>query len=275
MTTPVTFSVVVPTFRRTTKVIQAMESVRASRNVSVELIVVENGSDFATKTFLSERIKSDTYVDLSINLGPGGARNRGAEVANGQYLLFLDSDDELYPYSLATFQNVLASHPLDMLYGAPGENQNIGATGPLFQVFDDFLDERNPFIVAFPSGMVIQRSIFLESGGFVEGTDHMEDLDLWFRMGTNTRFGAISSPHLFKRNEGNDSRSLDLEFSFRAISNLIEREFLGVYRGTEQQEKVRKHTIEKVVEYYCKLYAESTSSKLSAELQKVLSKISR
>lgn len=81
---------------------RAIDSALAQRGVSVEVIVVDDGSSDATLelacTHADARVR---VVALETNRGPGGARNAGLDAARGRWVAVLDSDDAVLPGRLA------------------------------------------------------------------------------------------------------------------------------------------------------------------------------
>ncbi len=94
-------SVIIPLYNKSWTIERALSSVLAQTFQDFEIIIVDDGStdDSATKVekYLSERI---TLI-AQPNAGPGAARNKGASVARGELLAFLDADDEWLPHHLA------------------------------------------------------------------------------------------------------------------------------------------------------------------------------
>lgn len=94
-------TVIIPTYKRTVQYLsRAVESVRGQSYPEIEIIVVDDSpSDFEYRSSIeaymnsirSERIK---YLKNDRNLGGSLARNRGICAANGEYISFLDDDDE-------------------------------------------------------------------------------------------------------------------------------------------------------------------------------------
>lgn len=88
-------SVIMPIYNRGEKVKQAINSVLNQTFKNLELILINDGSTDNTEEICNqykeqnERIK---YFKIE-NSGPGGARNKGIEVATGKYIMFIDSDD--------------------------------------------------------------------------------------------------------------------------------------------------------------------------------------
>ncbi|WP_215523714.1 glycosyltransferase family 2 protein [Varibaculum prostatecancerukia] len=90
---------------------------RGEAETEVEVIVVDDASRQADQTLLAEVSARNNWqlVTLTENLGPGGARNAGISAASGDYLVFLDSDDELIPGSLEILADALSKTPCDVL----------------------------------------------------------------------------------------------------------------------------------------------------------------
>ena len=94
-------SVIIPVYNRERLVLRALASVFADDGKDFEIIVVDDGSADGT----ADRVANvhDTrlqLVRLAQNGGRCPARNRGAALAKGEWLVFLDSDDELVPGGL-------------------------------------------------------------------------------------------------------------------------------------------------------------------------------
>lgn len=88
-------SVVIPTRRRPSLVVRAVESVLRQTMTEIELIVVIDGPDSATEAALSS-IADDrmTTICLSSSVGGSGARNVGIRKSRGEFIALLDDDDE-------------------------------------------------------------------------------------------------------------------------------------------------------------------------------------
>ena len=97
-------SIIIPTFGRPLLLKRAIESCLNQTFDNLEIIVVDdNGvgkeNQLETEIIISEFIESGKvrYFPLKENRGGATARNYGAEMSNGEYLCFLDDDDEFYP----------------------------------------------------------------------------------------------------------------------------------------------------------------------------------
>ncbi|MER7934906.1 MULTISPECIES: bifunctional glycosyltransferase family 2 protein/CDP-glycerol:glycerophosphate glycerophosphotransferase [unclassified Streptomyces] len=97
------FSVIVPAYRVQAYLSECLDSVLSQSYPDLELIVVDDLSPDACGAIIDEYAARDARVrpvHLAENRGLGGARNAGMELARGDYLLFLDSDDTLTPDAL-------------------------------------------------------------------------------------------------------------------------------------------------------------------------------
>jgi glycosyltransferase involved in cell wall biosynthesis len=91
-------SVIIPTFNRENTLARAIKSVTAQTLDNWELIIVDDGSTDRTAEVVSKFMDSDRiYYYIQNNKGVSSARNYGAALAKGDYLIFLDSDDEFKP----------------------------------------------------------------------------------------------------------------------------------------------------------------------------------
>jgi glycosyltransferase involved in cell wall biosynthesis len=95
-------SVIIPTLRRPDLLRRALASVFSQSWTSIEVIVVIDGPDAATRALLDAMADPRlTVLRHERSLGPGRARNAGAALARGAWLAFLDDDDEWLPDKLA------------------------------------------------------------------------------------------------------------------------------------------------------------------------------
>lgn len=92
-----TVSAVVTTYERPEKVRRAIESVWDQTYDDVQLVVVEDGSDSGVEQWLYRHGSGATYVCHDKNRGLAAARNSGLEHSNGDFVAYLDDDDEWKP----------------------------------------------------------------------------------------------------------------------------------------------------------------------------------
>jgi glycosyltransferase involved in cell wall biosynthesis len=87
-------SVIIPTYNRAAKVRSAIESVLAQTFSDLEVIVVDDGSSDGTGRILEEIFGDRIRYYPQANQGASVARNKGIAEARGDWIAFLDSDDQ-------------------------------------------------------------------------------------------------------------------------------------------------------------------------------------
>ena len=106
-------SVVVPTYNRAYCVRQAVDSALAQTYKHVEVLLIDDGSTDSTKALIGQAYCREPRVKYSYqeNAGVSAARNHAIRVAQGEYVAFLDSDDEWKPWKLEVQMAVMAHLP--------------------------------------------------------------------------------------------------------------------------------------------------------------------
>lgn len=104
-----TVSVIIPCYNQSHFLKQAIESVIGQTYTNYEIILVDDGSTDNTKE-IALQYPQVKYI-YQKNKGLSAARNTGIKNSNGEYLVFLDSDDWLYPQALYTNVGYLQTNP--------------------------------------------------------------------------------------------------------------------------------------------------------------------
>ena len=107
-------SIIIPCYNYAERVPYAIESVVKQMTPYDELILINDGSTDNTNQILKtfdKKYPGKLQVFNQKNGGAGSARNKGIERSQGNYLLFLDADDELMPGALAKFHQSIKSQP--------------------------------------------------------------------------------------------------------------------------------------------------------------------
>jgi glycosyltransferase involved in cell wall biosynthesis len=181
------FSVIVPAFNCGRYIGESLESILKQSYPAVEIIVVDDGSTDNTAHIVQQL--TARYPILYIrqhNQGPAVARNRGVDVAKGDWVAFLDADDIWHPAKLATHCKYIDAYPevfffwSDMNYiderGQPRKPKNWG--DPFAQIIF------NRPICPLPSSVVMRKEIFTLTTGFNTRLRCYEDLEFFVRVVT-------------------------------------------------------------------------------------------
>lgn len=229
-------TVVIPTFNRAHLITRALRSVLTQTFTAWEVIVVDDGSEDDTEAVIrSLRDPRIRYCRQPENRGQSAARNRGMGEARGEFIAFLDSDDDWLPEKLelqvARFREL--PDTVGLLYtgsqtladGAPSETFIPSHRG---SIYGELL-ERN--VVHGTSGIMIRRAVVERVGYFDERFPAIEDYDYWLRVSARYEIDFISAP-LFRYHDAVSAERLS-----RSIpQNLRARElFYRKHRGDMQR----------------------------------------
>ena len=197
------FSVIVPTLNRVELLKSTVDSILAQQYADFELIIVDDGSRDKTLEYL-RALGAKASVLRQSNQGPGSARNRGAQIATGEYLAFLDSDDVWFPWTLEVYREAIAKYTSTaFLAGKPyvfSDEPDLKLVKPevlKLERFEDYLSSGAQWRWWGVSSFVIRREMFIGVGGFLEDRVNSEDADLALRLGVAPGFVQITSPATF------------------------------------------------------------------------------
>jgi glycosyltransferase involved in cell wall biosynthesis len=107
---PVSVSAIIPLYNKAPYIQRALGSVLAQTFRDFELIVVDDGSTDSGGEIVARCSDPRVRLIRQDNAGPGAARNRGLNEAGGEFVAFLDADDEWLPAFLGRTSEYLHSH---------------------------------------------------------------------------------------------------------------------------------------------------------------------
>jgi hypothetical protein len=197
-------SYVMPVFNRAQCLGTAAESVLRQLEPGDELIVVDDGSTDDTPDrlrLLGERWNGLLRVERQTNAGPGAARNRGIALASGDWIGFLDSDDELLPGTVRLVREVITRHPeagflcggrLERVNGGP-ERRLAGRPVPAdpCRAMESFLITRRRSLGV--GAVLVRRDVALRTG-FPAELPFAEDNVFFARVLGSTRTISLTEP---------------------------------------------------------------------------------
>ena len=99
MKNDLSISVIIPTFNRAELLKRALESVQCQTLLPYEVLVIDDGSTDHTKELVNSQFPKVRFFHQE-QKGVSAARNRGIQLAKGNWIAFLDSDDEWLPNKL-------------------------------------------------------------------------------------------------------------------------------------------------------------------------------
>ena len=195
-------SVIIPTYNRSSLVLEAVESVFKQTFVDFELIVVDDGSIDGTAEALNQ-YKGQVVYSFQDNRGVSTARNLGIQMARGQWIAFLDSDDLWLPGKLDSQIQFFSQNPealicqTEEIWIRNGRRFNPLKKHQKYSG-DIFVPSLRLCLVS-PSAVMIKRDLFERVGYFDEALPACEDYDLWLRISAQFPIFLIDQPLVVKR----------------------------------------------------------------------------
>lgn len=239
-----TVSVIIPAFNSAATIERAIRTALAQEGVSFEVIVIDDGSTDETGRVV-EQFGDRVRMARQPNGGPAKARNHGARLAGGEWLAFLDADDEWVAnklaHQLARADDRTGLIYTDCLYFGDSNRvtarQSDGLQLTEGDLFEDLLLRNN--IITLSSAMIRKRD-FDRLGGFDESPAliGVEDWDLWLRYAAEGRVGLCPEPLTrYRWHAGGTSRKLD---HMNRARQLVLQRALSLPRGRQMSRAVTR-----------------------------------
>jgi glycosyltransferase involved in cell wall biosynthesis len=220
-------TVVIPTHNRRQLVAQAIRSILRQDGVSLELVVVDDGSTDGTGPWLDRIAATDSRIKIVHHERPrfiSSARNAGIAKASGRWVAFCDDDDLWAPDKLSS-----------QLAALRARSARWGCTGIV--VVDEHLDiighhnveggevlARLLEVNTIPTGssVIAELSLMREIGGFDPALRGSEDWDVWIKLGQHSPLAAVDRPLVAYR-LGAHSLSMDVNRMRAGRSIIVDR----------------------------------------------------
>lgn len=196
-------SVVIPTYNRASLLRRALQSVFTQTFTSLEIICVDDASSDNTeevvKACADPRLR---YIRHATNRGGSAARNTGIRAATGDYIAFLDDDDEWLPEKIERQLKVLETYDAVLCSAKVTSAQPSEIAGVRAVVLDDF--RTSPYAVG-GTGVLMAKAKVLRETLFDESLPRCQDWDLFIRIAHKYRIGFLDE-RLLKYNNGEHVR---------------------------------------------------------------------
>lgn len=197
-------SAVVPTFNRRRYIRRALDSILAQTAPVSEVVVVDDGSTDGTADAVEAWYGKSVRVIRQENTGVSGARRRGILEAHGEWIAFLDSDDEWTPDRNEKLSHAAANVGPEVawIFGDLRVVNDDGEGETLFEqfglsvpespyVFPDPLSVQYPFQFGLLQASFIRRNVLDELGCFTEGLHSDDDLLAGFQVACHHKCAAV------------------------------------------------------------------------------------
>lgn len=275
-------SVIIPTHNRAEFLKEAIQSVLdqegfgfSASDRECELLVIDDGSTDDTKRVVQSFPAGVSY-HYQDHSGVSRARNFGLEMAKGEFVAFLDSDDLWKKDKLFVQMSLMESLPeTKVCYTEEIWIRKGRAVNPKKKhqkhsgwIFDKVL----PLCLLSLSSTLFRREVFENVGGFDEDLPACEDYDLGLRVAHRHPIRLIASPLIIKRGGHSDQLShrfwgMD-RFRVRALEKALQLDLNPQQRILVQQELIKKCRI--LIGGFEKRNNQSEAERYSRLLQKYL-----
>ena len=234
------FSIVIVSYYNIPMVVECIESIIKYNDIynSLEIIVSDNSPDHSVAKYLKNNYKNIKCVENPINGGFGYGNNRGVELAQGKYILFLNPDtifvEPILRFAIDKFEN----NPNLFLFGLKlvtreGEDNLSYMLLDCFSIFDHIFQnicwKRNHFIPRkmYTSGanIFIRKDVFDQLGGFDEKFFmYYEESDLLRRLLLKypEAYNSYFMEHVIIHLEGGTTKNTNHENAEKAFEREIE-----------------------------------------------------
>lgn len=178
------FSIIIPTYNRVATLSRAIESALQQTFPAKDIIVVDDGSTDNTADLVMKY--PNVRYCYQVNQGVSSARNRGADEAAADWLIFLDSDDELDEGGLVAFKEEIQSNCELKIFQAGFEKVNKEKRLPS-------LPKKEHYLPTLSGSYVIKKTLFKEIGGFDPRLNFSENTELFHRLNVrDIKIGLVS-----------------------------------------------------------------------------------
>ena len=213
-------SIIIPLYNKADQIAHTLECAHSQSFQDWEAIVVDDGSTDGSaeevRKFADPRIR----MVLQKNAGVSAARNRGVAEARGEYVAFLDADDEWKPEYLTAMMELARQYPECAVLGSNYEFRNPdgevsqtilnrlpfkGKCGVLTNYFEVASCSHPPL---WTSAVIVRTIAIREIGGFPTGIRSGEDLLTWVRLVLRNKVAYSMQPlAIYNLGEGYDRKN--------------------------------------------------------------------
>ncbi|MEL6610234.1 MAG: glycosyltransferase family A protein [Pseudomonadota bacterium] len=261
-----TLSIIIPVWNRAASIGACLSSIKGAEDRDDwEIVLVDDGStdDSVAQIHASLQtlgLTARATVLEQENAGPGAARNTAIEVAKGDWIVCLDSDDLWLPWTLETLLEFLEEHPeTDVAFLRQMDHPQDAPVPTLSreplqsQGFTGFLEGymSNQFGVTVSThNLLCRRSTFHAAGGFQTDLRVFEDSDFFLRLPPEAHIRTVRAPMLVVYHlDTPDSLTKSHEGVMKGLTFMRQAHARGEYPGGQNRIAIRRIFLARVAQF--------------------------
>ncbi|ASG04747.1 MULTISPECIES: glycosyltransferase family 2 protein [Vibrio] len=181
------FSIVIPLYNKEEYIFTTLQSVLNQNFQSYEIIVIDDGSKDNSLSIVNCICNKRLKIFSQKNSGVSEARNKGVDLANGQYVCFLDADDEMHPNYLKNLYSYIRSSGFKNIYFSNYLIEINGKQTPMMKdlpagKFENYLEMMISDISPVFTGAICIYKDAMSDIRFPKDIKFGEDLFVWFKL---------------------------------------------------------------------------------------------
>jgi len=242
---PPKVSVCIPAYNRKDYLKETLESAFAQTYKDYEVIVVDDGSTDGTEKMIKEVGYKLRYYWVN-HIGQAAARNKLIELAYGEYITFLDSDDLLFPDAIQKLMDVIDSYDHDVF--AYGSYIGVDEHGSSLRTKQSKLPSGNivtklfEYIYVHSCGTMCAKRIYEREGGFDTSLRRCAVYKLLLELSLKYKFIPVDGP-IYKRRRHKENLA-DRSFASRKIELGVLEDFY--YDGGGKEVIPKRRTMKRL-----------------------------
>lgn len=206
-------SIVIPTYKRPELLRRALKSALNQTYPNVEVIVI-NDSPKSNLESMKKEFQSVSFYENSENMGGCYTRNRGIEESDGEYVNFLDDDDEIFPNKISLQIKKFRDSRVENL-GIVTAHVEDNRSGKKIIKTNRVRGNRyrkllSGYAISGIETMLIKKKCLIDVGGFDENLQSSQEYDLMIRLAERYQMDYVDEI-LSRENRSTDQISLNFD----------------------------------------------------------------
>lgn len=244
-------SVIIPVYNAETSIVKALDSIKNQTwSGKFEIIAVNDGSSDDSQKILEFYQKKNPQLNIKIicqpNEGVSKARNAALKISTGNYIAFLDADDEWLPEKIEKQMKLISDENLDIDFITTlWNNEKV--------VFPYSLNDKNLVeitlnklllkVTGHTSSALFKRKILQNTGYFDENQRYSEDANYWMRISENNKMYLLPEKLVIA---GSGKKS----FGFSGLSANLQEMEKGIQKNIREMYSSKRISFVQYVFYF-------------------------